>query len=125
MTEKKAVEIISKGYLNSSMKLKNTLGSKNQYEFSQDGNPMTMHSNYNSAKMVMDPLEESKHREETQPADSEISDNANVYFTDMALGDVNCGSNNNFVENKIQKTNEKNEKVDFYHLEEKNKVFNK
>lgn len=55
-----------------------------------------MNSNYNSAKMVTDPLEESKHREETQPADSEMSDHAHAYFTDQALEEVIGGGNNNF-----------------------------
>lgn len=72
--------------------------------------------------MVTDPLEESKHREETQAAESELSDNAHAYFTDNALGDQIGG---NFADERIQnlQTAEKN-KVDFYHPE-KNKIFNK
>jgi len=80
MSEKKAVEIISKGYLRSSLRLAKTV-SKGGYAFSQEGNPVTLQS-HNSVKMVTGPLEESKHPEETQPADSEISDNAHAYFTD-------------------------------------------
>jgi hypothetical protein len=71
--------------------------SKGGLVFSQEENPVTLQSN-NSVKMVTDPLEESKHREETQAAESELSDNAHAYFTDNALGDQIGG---NFADERI------------------------